>query len=129
MSWTINDLPHRRSPEERQAYVDGFMAAVGMALKYADEGRPLTDLRRLVELMQETTGVTDRDDGLTDEEGAVADALVAAVQAYDKLPVQHPDETRDFVDAIHRCQDQLAMRIARRHYPQGWPVKEVHDAE
>lgn len=62
-------------------------------------------------------------DGLTDEEGKVADALIDAVQAYWKLPVQHPDETRDFVEAIHRCQDQLAIRIARRHYPIGWPVK------
>lgn len=61
-----------------------------------------------------------RDDGLTDGEGAVADALCEAVLAFAECPKQHPDEARDFCDAIHRLQDLLAMRIARRHYPQGW---------
>lgn len=62
-----------------------------------------------------------RDDGLTDAEGTVQDALIAAVQAYWELPIQHPDETRDFVDAIHVCQNQLTIRIARRAFPKGWP--------
>lgn len=64
-----------------------------------------------------------RDDGLTLEEGIVADALLKAVCAYEDLPRQHPDEHRDFIDAIHRCQDLLAIRIARRHYPRGWPCR------
>lgn len=51
------------------------------------------------------------------------DALIAAVNGYAKLPVQHPDELTDFYNAIHRCQDLLAIRIARRLYPDGWPVK------
>jgi hypothetical protein len=64
-----------------------------------------------------------RDDGLTDAEGKVADALVEAVIAFSALERQHPDEMRDFVDGIHKCQDQLAVRIVRRHYPKGWPIK------
>lgn len=67
--------------------------------------------------------MSDRKDGLTEDEGRVMDALCDAVNVYQTLPVQHPDEPVDFVDAIHRCQDQLAVRIARRHYPEGWPIK------
>lgn len=64
-----------------------------------------------------------RDDGLTDDEGAVMDALCAATNAFAKLERQHPDEARDFCDGIHRCQDTLALRVCRREYPIGWPVK------
>ena len=61
-----------------------------------------------------------RYDGLTEEEGEVMDALVGAVESFDELPSQHPDEQRDFYDAIHRCQDLLAVRAMRRLYPRGW---------
>lgn len=64
-----------------------------------------------------------RVDGLTESEGRVMDALVEAFNEFSKLERQHPDELRNFVDGIHRCQDVLAVRIARREYPQGWPVK------
>lgn len=64
-----------------------------------------------------------RTDGLTDKEGQVMDALVKAFNAFCSLEQQHPDERRDFKDGIHRCQDLLAVRIARRKYPIGWPVK------
>lgn len=67
--------------------------------------------------------VLSREDGLTDDEGVVADALCDAANAFGALPVQHPHEPRDFCDAIHRLQDLLATRIARRHYPKGWPDK------
>lgn len=65
-----------------------------------------------------------RPDGLTDAEGVVMDHLIAAVNAMNSLDRQHPDEMRDFVDGIHRCQDALAVRICRRAFPVGWPVKE-----
>lgn len=61
-----------------------------------------------------------RQDGLTKQEGVVMDALCKAVVEYYKLPVDHPTEQREFVDAIHRLQDLLAVRIARRLYPKGW---------
>ena len=61
-----------------------------------------------------------RYDGLTEEEGAVMDALVEAVAAFDELDRQHPDEQDDFYGGIHRCQDLLAVRAMRRLYPRGW---------
>lgn len=64
-----------------------------------------------------------RIDGLTEAEGKVLDALVEAVVAFGQLESQHPDETPDFVDGIHRCQYLLAMRVARRAFPEGWPVR------
>lgn len=64
-----------------------------------------------------------RDDGLTDDEGAVADALSAAAIAFGRLEEQHPAERQEFANAIHMCQHLLVIRIARRHYPAGWPVK------
>jgi hypothetical protein len=63
-----------------------------------------------------------RNDGLTADEGIVADALCGAANAFGALVSQHPSEERDFTDAIHRCQDLLCTRIARRHYPTGWPT-------
>jgi hypothetical protein len=67
--------------------------------------------------------VSARADGLTDEEGVVADALVQAVEAWARLPRQHPQEINEFVTAMHTCQGLLTTRIARRLYPDGWPVK------
>src|SRR5665213_926575 len=64
-----------------------------------------------------------RDDGLTDAEGIVGDHVCAAVNAFAKLPCEHPSELRDFCDAVHCLQGLLTTRIARRHYPKGWPVK------
>ncbi len=64
-----------------------------------------------------------RDDGLTHDEGVVMDHLIAAVEAWYRLERQHPQEVSEFVEGIHRCQGLLATRIARLHYPHGWPVK------
>lgn len=64
-----------------------------------------------------------REDGLTYEEGKVMDALVAAWNTFVGLERQHPSELKDFNDGIHKCQDLLAVRIARREYPEGWPSK------
>ena len=61
-----------------------------------------------------------RDDGLSDEEGAVMDALCEAASAFDQLPLQHPQEEVDFYAAIHRLQDLLAVRAMRRIYPKAW---------
>lgn len=64
-----------------------------------------------------------RDDGLTDAEGEVMNSLIIAFNKFCNLERQHPDEIRDFTDGIHKCQDLLAVRIARREYPKGWPIK------
>ncbi|HXI36236.1 MAG TPA: hypothetical protein VNH80_04930 [Burkholderiales bacterium] len=63
-----------------------------------------------------------RHDGLTFEEGNVMDALTSAVEYFDKLDEQHPNDTHEFYTAIHVAQDLLAVRIARRLYPEGWPT-------
>jgi hypothetical protein len=72
----------------------------------------------------EATKRAGRDDGLTAEEGAVMDALVNAVNAFGALPRSHPSDLDEFCDGIHRCQAILALRIARRHYPEGWVMVE-----
>ena len=63
-----------------------------------------------------------RDDGLTDDEGDVMDALVDAAGHFNSLEVQHPDEASEFFAAVHRAQDLLAVRVCRRQYPKGWPT-------
>jgi hypothetical protein len=75
------------------------------------------------ERMAYVPAAVDRRDGLTGQEGIVMDYLVAAVNAYSNLPPPtHPMELGEFIDGIHRCQDLLAIRVARRHYPEGWQV-------
>jgi hypothetical protein len=58
--------------------------------------------------------------GLTHRERIVSEHLVAAVNAFGKLERRHPTELAEFVDGIHRCQNQLAWRIVQRAYPDGW---------
>jgi len=48
------------------------------------------------------------------------DHLCWAVDAFEELEMQHPDERNEFYAAVHRIQDLMAVRIARRHYPKGW---------
>ena len=64
-----------------------------------------------------------RNDGLTEQEGKVMDALVTAWNEFQKLRVQHPSDIPDFVNAIHTCQQILGMRILQREHPEGWPIK------
>ena len=61
-----------------------------------------------------------RDDGLTKKEGRVMDALEEAWNGYAELKAQHPQDQGEFLAAIHRAQDLLALRICRRDYPNGW---------
>ena len=63
-----------------------------------------------------------RNDGLTEDEGDVMDALVGAADSFNQLDPQHPSEADDFFAAIHRAQDLLAVRVCRRDYPEGWPT-------
>jgi len=60
--------------------------------------------------------------GLYPDEQAIMDKLMAAYEAFLKLNREHPDELREFVDGIHRCQDILGMRVLRRAVPTGWPT-------
>lgn len=65
----------------------------------------------------------ERVDGLTANEGKVMDALIDTWNAFNKLERQHPGELKEFTDGVHKCQDLLALRVVRRCYPLGWPVK------
>ena len=64
-------------------------------------------------------------DGLTDEEQAVMVNLKEAYEKFMQLSKEHPDELRDFVDGIHRCQDVMAVRVCRREFPEGWPTYDI----
>ena len=51
------------------------------------------------------------------------DSLVNAWSEYIKLDKQHPSDIAEFGDGIHKCQNVLAMRVLRRDYPNGYPIK------
>lgn len=53
----------------------------------------------------------------------VLDSLVDAWNEFVKLESQHPDESRDFADGIHKCQYILGMRIARIYHPEIFSIK------
>lgn len=60
--------------------------------------------------------------GLYPDEQSVMDKLMDAYREFLKLDRERPDELRDFVDGIHRCQDILGIRVLRRSVPTGWPT-------
>jgi len=64
-----------------------------------------------------------RNDGLTKEEGEVMDALVEAWNKFSSLAKQHPSDVPEFCNGIHQCQHILAMRVLRKDYPEGYPIK------
>jgi hypothetical protein len=51
------------------------------------------------------------------------DALVEAWNEYIKLEKQHPSDIDEFKNGIHKCQHALTIRILRRDYPEGYPIK------
>jgi len=53
-----------------------------------------------------------------DEEKEILDLLAEAFNKFSKLSNQHPNEIKDFVDGIHKCQYVLGMRFARKDYPE-----------
>lgn len=58
--------------------------------------------------------------GLNLLEQECMDKLIDSYHAFLKLERQHPEELKDFVTAMHRIQDLLAIRVVRRLYPDGW---------
>ena len=47
----------------------------------------------------------------------ILNLLADCWNTYCKLEVQHPDDARDFADAIHDCQRIIMSREAVRQYP------------
>ncbi len=60
--------------------------------------------------------------GLTELEQNCMDGLNQCMAAFWEMDRQHPDEARDFVNAVHVIQRLLGQRIVRRCYPKGWPT-------
>lgn len=57
--------------------------------------------------------------GLTEEEKAILQKLSLAWQEY--VAIETKDSNlREFNDAIHRCQQLVALRVARRVNPEIW---------
>jgi hypothetical protein len=54
------------------------------------------------------------------DEERVLLSLSDAWNGYARLDVYHSDEPNEFRDAIHRCQDLIAVRIVRRLDPGTW---------
>lgn len=61
--------------------------------------------------------------GLTPKEQIVMDFLTDAWKVYIDLKPLCDDDKREFMDAIHKLQRLLAVRIVRRDYPSGWTQK------
>lgn len=51
MTWVIPELPVQRSPEAKRAYIQGFKAAAGLAVKYEGEDKSMAHLKQLADLM------------------------------------------------------------------------------
>jgi hypothetical protein len=60
---------------------------------------------------------------LTSEESEVLEYLTDAWNSYIRLPVQHHSDKKEFQEAIHRAQQLIALRIARKVLPEVFPVK------
>ena len=67
--------------------------------------------------------------GFTPAEDQCHDALMLAFSLFLELPREHPDEVRDFVDAVHKIQGLMSTRIVRRDYPDYWPTYSVKPEE
>lgn len=55
---------------------------------------------------------------LTEGEKRVVQHLADAWNEFVKQPVEHPDDISEFKDAIHRAQNLIAYRVAKRAEPE-----------
>lgn len=92
-------------------------------LKFESELKKLLPIYPSFPVLQPENTVNTRKDGLTEQEGRIMDNLISAWNEFLKLDIQHPSEINDFGNGIHQCQYQLCMRILRREYPLGYPMK------
>lgn len=58
-----------------------------------------------------------------EQEEKIIELLAECWNEFIKLESQHPDEKRDFCDGIHKCQDIIGMRFARKSRPDLFPIK------
>jgi len=53
----------------------------------------------------------------TEEEKIIFDLLVQAHNKFVEMEQMHPDDMREWVDGIHKCQNVLISRVVTRDYP------------
>lgn len=58
--------------------------------------------------------------GLTDDERQVMDHVVAAWNAFARLPECRDEHLAQVRHAVHQVQQVLALRVVRRQYPEYW---------
>lgn len=59
---------------------------------------------------------------ITQKEHDVLTHLAKAYRVFTELEVQHPDDSRDFINALHTCQQLIAVRVARKAAPDMFPT-------
>lgn len=59
---------------------------------------------------------------LTELEKDVLINLTSAWNKYHELEQQHPSDPHEFAESINRCQQLIALRVARRVNPGAWYV-------
>lgn len=65
--------------------------------------------------------------GFTVKEQECFDLLTEFFNKYTELEAEHKSDLPDVVNAMHRIQDIMGMRIVRRDYPSGFWRKENDD--
>lgn len=58
----------------------------------------------------------------TPEEAEISRLIAEAHNLFCKLESQHPDEGREWCDAIHNLQNVLGWRVLRREFPFDFPI-------
>lgn len=60
------------------------------------------------------------DVALTDDEKQVLELLARAWDKFNSLDRKHPSDNSEFLDSIHRAQQIIGLRVARRVNPEVW---------
>jgi len=60
------------------------------------------------------------------DELAILNRLADCWNGFCKLETQHPDDARDFANAIHDCQRIIMGRLAVRQYPDIFTMEVEH---
>jgi len=66
---------------------------------------------------------------ITPAEKEIIDLLVLAWNKFIRLDEQHPCDKSEFMDAIHKAQQLIMIRDARRNNPEIFPIYERENEE
>jgi hypothetical protein len=89
-----------------------------LLLNMANHWRWMVDDSILITQLEESTPVKP----IPAEENEIVELLGKAYKLFVHLEPQHPDETNDFMDGLHRLQYVMGMRILRRELPEMYPI-------